>query len=295
MTALASHPADIARPTEAQPARAEAQPHTRTGGSALGLVPSSTTHTGGAQTQHPYEVALQRFEDSDGPKPLAIDAKLQRARKMKAAVMTAARLIDSAPIPGFRTHWLMVTLTLRKGSKIEPRDIEKFITTVRNWLARKHPGYPAPLRYVWVMELMKSGAPHYHVLLNLPVTAWMPKPDRKRWWKLGSTEIAVARHAVAYIAKYASKGVEPGSKPFPKGMRIQGNGGLTKDARRELRWWLAPKWAREAFPDVTLADLRRVVGGFIDRFTDTLAESPWIVILRGGVPHLLRKQPCLNA
>lgn len=295
MTAVASHPADSFSTTGAQRSRAEAQPEGRSGGSALGLVPSSTTHTGGSETLHPYEVALQRFEDSDGPKALPINAKLQRARKMKASVMTAARLIDNAPIPGFRTHWLMVTLTLRKASKLEARDIEKFLTTVRNWLARKHAAYPAPLRYVWVMELTKAGKPHYHVLLNLPVTAWMPKPDRKRWWKLGSSQIEVARHAVAYIAKYASKGVEPDAKPFPKGLRIQGNGGLTKESRRELRWWLAPKWAREAFPDVDLADLRRVVGGFLDRLTGAFAESPWLVVLRGGVPHLLRKQSCLNA
>ena len=283
MTALASHPADIARPTEAQPARAEAQPHAQSGGSALGLVHSSTSDTGG----------------HTGPlvELIPVDSKRQRLRKLKSSVITAARLLDQNPVPGWRTHWLMVTLTLRDDAELMPRDIANFLKAARTWLGRRCPAFDllAGLRYVWVMELTKAGRPHYHVLLNVPASVMFPKPDKRGWWKHGMSKVERARNAVGYVAKYASKGTEPDAAPFPKGLRIHGNGGLTKDARRELRWWLAPKWAREAFPDVTLVDLRRVVGGFIDRFTDTLAESPWIVILRGGVPHLLRKQPCLNA
>ncbi len=146
-------------------------------------------------------------------------------------------------------------------------------------------------RFVWTMELQKNGAPHYHALVLLPVSANLPKPDKQGWWKLGSTNIQRARggirNAVAYIAKYLSKGSDG---VFPKGFRTHGVGGLDKEQTRERRWWLSPKFFRDAFgPD---ADIRVAVGGRINRATGEFLAGLWRVIIIAGSPHLVpRTQP----
>lgn len=86
-----------------------------------------------------------------------------------------------------------------------------------------------------------------------------------------------ARHAVGYLAKYASKFTPECAEAMPHGFRSHGVGGLGDEARRELRWWKSPKEAREVLG--LLADIRKIVGGYMDKLTGAFWPSPWRVIV----------------
>jgi len=130
----------------------------------------------------------------------------------------------------------MITLTYRPGEFWEPNDISNCIKRYREWLARRG----IPLKAVWVAELQKRGAVHYHILIWLPKGVTPPKPDKRGWWKKGSTNCFWARKPVSYITKYASK-EDSKNGGYPKGCRLFGCYGVPIN----LSWWRAPGWLRE--------------------------------------------------
>jgi hypothetical protein len=138
--------------------------------------------------------------------------------------------------------------------------------------------------------MQARGAVHYHVMLWLPYVMGrpfrLPKPDEAGWWPHGMSEIAWARKAAGYLAKYTSKGQDAGDPPFPKGIRISGVGGLDLEGRREHRWWRAPSEAREALG--LAADIRRIAGGRFCALTGLVWESPWRLYLVQGAPYMVR-------
>ena len=219
--------------------------------------------------------------------PIPLDRRAGRQRRMHCSVVTSARLHDEARSQwcgGFRTKWAFLTLTLRPGAKLEARSITGLMKCIRSWMGRTIQWFvdAVGFRCTWVMELTKAGVPHYHALVLLPTSHNLPKPDKQGWWKLGATKIETARNAVGYIAKYASKGTDG---DFPKGMRTHGVCGLDTEQKRERRWWLSPKFFRDAFgPD---ADIRVVKGGRINRVTGEFLAGLWIVICIGGSPHIV--------
>jgi hypothetical protein len=143
-----------------------------------------------------------------------------------------------------------------------------------------------------VLEFQKSGNPHYHLLLWLPLGITLPKPDKRGWWPCGFTKIEWAKNAVGYIAKYASKGdslVQPA-----KGARMHGNGGMTGQALLEQRWWKLPQWLREDH-DVQPSDgVRRAAvgtgGGFVNPNSGEVFKSPWVVFFERGYVYITRRQ-----
>jgi hypothetical protein len=165
-----------------------------------------------------------------------IDGRAARLHRMRRAVVTSARLHQDGLPSGFRAA--MITLTYARGQDWHPRQVSFLLQRCRQWLARRR----RRLRYAWVLELTKAGRPHFHVVLWLPRSIRLPKPDRAGWWPWGSTRIEWARRAVGYLAKYASKGQDT---HYPKGVRIHGAGGFSEAARLERAWWLAPAWVRE--------------------------------------------------
>lgn len=202
---------------------------------------------------------------------------------MRQSVLTAARLLRDAPRRGsFRTKWAMLTLTYAAVDGWDAKDVTRLLAAIREYLRRR--GHP--LRYVWVLELQKRGAPHYHLLLELPKGLTLPKPDKRGWWPHGYTKIEWARHPVGYLAKYASKG--QGLHTFPRGARISGAGGLCPAMRREKRWWLSPSYVREAF-GAEGNPFRRPGGGWIDRSTGELLPAMWAVV--SSRPGLVRLIP----
>jgi hypothetical protein len=150
----------------------------------------------------------------------------------------------------------MLTLTYRGVHDWKPEHIRAALDHLRKWLKRS---YGWSLRYLWVMELQKRGAPHYHVVV------WVPRElapadlhlDARGWWPHGMTNSVRAVAPVRYVMKYVSKFDSPDS--FPKGARCYGIGGLDVVGRSCRRWINWPRFV-QARADVN-TPVHRVRGG----------------------------------
>lgn len=173
-----------------------------------------------------------------------------RLARLRRSVGVSARLLGVGR-PGFRPDWCcMVTLTYRPGVDWKPSHVRAALTHYREWCRRRR----VPCRYVWVAELQKRGAVHYHIACWLPEGMRPPKFDVQGWWPHGSTNRVVARKAVPYLMKYLSKG--SGSMALPDGARGYGVGGLEFAQRRARRWLRLPGFVKarsDVFDDWTLA------------------------------------------
>lgn len=196
-----------------------------------------------------------------------------RLRRMRRSVQIstaehAARLPD-----GFRWQAKFVTLTYRGVADWRPWHVRDYLQRLRVWMRRRR----VDLRYVWVAELQRRGAVHYHLVVWVPHGFRVPLPDSSGMWPHGSSNIQDARHPVAYLAKYASKGTPDGEK-FPPGLRTHGVGGLGAAGRVARAFHMLPAW------------LRKVAGGYVQRVerlkgglyrladTGELVRSPWEVV-----------------
>jgi len=230
----------------------------------------------------------QTFETSDFVAKL--DWERRRFGRMRRVILTAGRLmVDS--FKG-RARWWMVTLTYRDDVQWRPNDIRTFLDAFRKWVSRQ--GFPA--RYLWVLEATQRGRPHYHVLIQLPHRVRMPKPDARGWWKHGFSQRAIARRAVGYLAKYASKA---GRSISWKGARVYGVSGLQGNHRAVLSFWRAPRWVRLAsgacnesghvLEDQIDLPMRRVRGGWSWQQTGEFFSSPYVAKFIGGVLTFLKR------
>lgn len=202
---------------------------------------------------------------------------------MKHGVITAARLLsEQCKRGGFRYQPVMVTLTYDADNAWRARHISGFIQCARDWHRRR--GHR--MRYVWVAEMQERGAVHYHVIFWLPRGLHMPKPDKRGWWPCGSSRIEAARHAVGYVAKYASKGAD--GPAFPRGVRIHAAGGLDLEGKRVARFWRAPSEARQYLGEA--ADIRSIKGGRVCVLTGLFWPSPWRLVRINGTHYMLRME-----
>ena len=219
---------------------------------ALGLVHSSTSDT------------------------VELDTCDLRKKRMRKATITGARLIQhQLSRGGQRTYPVMITLTYAGMDLWHSQHVSVFLKICREWFRRQGKRF----HYCWVAELQQRGAVHYHVLVWMPKGITLPKPDKHGWWPHGMTRIEKARNAVGYMAKYVSK--KATSRPFPKGLRMHGRGGLNNTGRIEMRWWCSPLWVRQWCSNIT--DVRRVTGGgFVCVDTGEWRPSPYEVFLEGG-------------
>lgn len=234
---------------------------------ATGLVSSTTSVPGKQETP--------QFQASKG---FQIDPFKTRANRMRKSLLTTARLhVEETDRGGYRPgFWAFVTFTYRPDVDYSPRHISHVIFRLRKWCAKRK----IDVRYLWCLELTRAGKPHYHLMVRLPHGAWLPKPDKRGWWRHGSTRIEKARNAVGYMAKYASKCTPESVEDMPKGARSHGVGGLQPESRRELRYWRAPSFVRDALG--LQADIRKMIGGYVNRVTGEVYESPWRVLIDGA-------------
>lgn len=203
-----------------------------------------------------------------------------RMKRMRRTLLNSCRMLKHQR-HGFRDKWKMVTLTYGPGRDWKASDVRDYLHRVRKWVGRRRWHFA----YLWVMELHKSGVPHYHVLIRIPYGGTLPKSDEIGWWPHGCTNTVTARNAIGYLAKYASKGTEHGE--FPKGARIHGAAGLTKESRLYVAFWNLPVWMREHLngPIRTI----RLRGGFVVPSTGEFLPSPYEVDIVGGVPLIYLK------
>lgn len=186
----------------------------------------------------------------------AICSRKARVFRMKSAVTEAAKLHEREA--SWQSHRLgrsayrktFITLTYRSVHDWKRCHISEFVKRMRQWMARRS----APCMYVWVGELQKRGALHYHLLVWVPRKLRLPKPDRCGWWPHGMSNIETARNPVGYMVKYATKTRPDDLKRLKPGVRLHGNGGHTPTSRVQLRQSLAPWWLRKLHGQRSLAD-----------------------------------------
>lgn len=245
--------------TTQAPARASAS----AGG--LGLVSNATSGT-------------QADSVASGPvrEKLKINRAAQRIKRMRTAVGHAARLLHfdaHSELSAQRWNKKFLTLTYRDRDGWRPGHFSKFRDALRQWCKRRK----VKCRFVWVAELQERGAIHYHVVVWLPKGKFLPFADAKGWWPHGATNIKTAQSPISYIAKYASKTTADSVHGYPRGARMHGAGGLDPESRRHIRYWQAPFWVRDALSG--RADIRKVQGGYMNKFTGEFLPSPWRVCI----------------
>lgn len=204
-----------------------------------------------------------------------------RLKRMRRTVLNSSRM-HIRQRRGFRDRWLMLTTTYADNTEWQASDLRDCMQRMRMWFKRRGWAFA----YVWVLELTKRGRPHYHVLIRLNVGQRIPHPDSIGWWRKGSTNLEPARNAVGYVAKYASKGGQ--ADEFPKGARIHGAAGLTAESRQYVSFWNLPVWCRESMTEMQPA--KRINGGFVLPLTGEFLPTPYMVISRGGVMLIIKKE-----
>lgn len=202
-------------------------------GPGLVSVPTRSKHA--ADVEHRERSAALRR----ALKATEVDKHRARIARLRRSVGFAARGHAAGDRPGFRPDdVLMLTLTYREDVQWEPQHIKRCLDLCRK--AVKAAG--GRMRYVWVAELQKRGAVHYHVGFWVPHGATLPFFDEVGWWPHGDTKIERARHAVSYFMKYISKGLDAAA--FPSGLRMHGCGGLDHSIRRAKRWLGCPAFVK---------------------------------------------------
>jgi len=171
----------------------------------------------------------------------------------------------------------MLTLTYAAVDGWKPSHIREALAHLRKWLDREHAW---KLRYLWVMELQKRGAPHYHVVVWVPggVSAADLHLDSRGWWAHGFTNAVKAVAPVRYVMKYVSKFDSVHS--FPKGARCYGIGGLDAVGARCRRWINWPTFV-QARADVNTPVARTRGGGWLVAGARYLSEWGVSAIGRG--------------
>jgi hypothetical protein len=245
--------------TTATVGRVGAAPEALPSGAAAGLVYSQTSDT-----------------PTPRPERIQVIPSLSRLTKLHHSVLTAARLHVQSK-PSWRV--VMITPTYAPGESWCSKDITRLVKCIRQWLARRS----IEMRYVWVMEYTKRGAPHYHMLVWLPLGVTLPYPDKRGWWTKGWTNQEWAKNAVGYIAKYASKGSS--LVQYVRGARHHGNGGMDGEALLEQRWWKLPGWMRGlSEPSDRIRRGAKGMGGYVNPETAEVFSSPYeVVFCRGQI------------
>lgn len=216
--------------------------------------------------------------------PFIIDRKKSRLKSLKKGVINGARLHQNELLKDgtwAKHQAVFLTLTYAPDIDWEPYHITGCMKHIRNWCDRRG----IKCRYVWVAEIQESrkrnfgdGAGHcvhYHIMLWIPRSLQLPKPDKQGWWPHGMTKTERARNAVGYIAKYASKGTD---FDFPKGCRLHACGGLNLLSRLERTWWSLPTTIRNMYPDKAGKVRRALGGGWLDHPTGVWFPSLFKII-----------------
>lgn len=179
-------------------------------------------------------------------------------RKLAAACNEVQDWVDMlSRYRGRPTHRrLFTTLTYAENTRGNADDIKGTMRCLREWLRRcGHRMVP----YAWVAELQERGALHYHLVIWLPRALYLPKLDRRGWWKHGSTKVETARNPTGYLVKYASKLQTKDGKRLRKGTRLHGTGGLPPEAREKVRRVMMTRWARTATDAVLDAEFDEMI------------------------------------
>lgn len=227
-----------------------------------------------------------KTKQTTGREVVEIDTYGSRCRRLKKSVQNSAHLLDAhAHTQDTWQRWrrLFVTLTYRSVDDWRASHVRSFTDAVRKWFLRKC--NKTRLRLVWVLELQKRGAVHYHCMIWVRSRDFFPNPAKVGWWPHGfahvlSSKVQINR-PVAYMAKYCSKVTTEQAMSVPKGARMHGVCGLDQEGKRVVRFWRAPLFVRDHFGGK--ADIRKAQGGYMNKLDGEFLHSPWHVsILPSG-------------
>lgn len=202
-----------------------------------------------APPERPQAAGLVPFKTSGPPDSLdcleiSFDPDIvqeRRVKKLRTQIWARGHLHSVNRPKGFRENVWFVTLTYRGVYDWRPRHVSDCLKAVRKWCKRRG----VPFRYVWVAELQRRGALHYHLAIWLPKRIQLPRFDKQGWWPHGMTQRVIAKSGVGYLMKYLSK-ITPAHR-FPKGVRIHGSGGLNQQARDICSWLNLPSWCKQQY------------------------------------------------
>ena len=257
------------------------------GREAAGLVSLSTTCQSGVSGLSVADFMADTIE---------IDHQKARITRMQKSVGMSAKALHHLGAKNQRI-W-MLTLTYRGTNRDwRPEHISRYLDGLRKW--HKSRTGSKKVRYVWVAELQKRGVIHYHVCVWLDNGLTPPKPDscwrmkgQTQWpmWDHGMSNRVRAKHPVAYLMKYASKGTSEGK--FPHGARISGVGGLDEVGRGCRRWVLWPAYVQG---NASIKDRFRPApgGGYINAETGELLRSEFVPT-GGGFTRFVRVRTTLR-
>ncbi|NII74954.1 hypothetical protein FHW84_003551 [Dyella sp. SG562] len=245
-----------------------------------GGVPIASEASEGRAAGAPPELDPYKTKAARPREFLEIDVYSTRVRRLQKAVRNSAHILDSAAHcdeQNVRWRRLFVTLTYAKVEDWKPGHVRDFQRHVRDWFRRKCNG--TRMRMVWVLELQKRGAVHYHCMIWIRARDYFPNPHKAGWWPHGfahvlSSKVTINR-PVSYMAKYASKASLQQAMSVPKGARMYGVCGPTAEGKRVIRWWRAPVFVRDALGGA--ADIRKINGGYMDKNTGEFLASEWKV------------------
>lgn len=138
----------------------------------------------------------------------------------------------------------MYTLTYKDVAGWRPRDVSGCVRWLRAQGARL---------YVWVGELQKRGAVHYHVLALLPPGAmWIKPSENVGGWFHGFTWVTPDVRFPWYVMKYLQKGEGCEKAPkFPAGFRLYG---VSREVVRRMSFENAASYRRAQVPGWLLSD-----------------------------------------
>lgn len=198
------------------------------------------------------------------------DALAARIAKMRRAVWSGVKTAELwAQEEPYRL--IMITLTYRQVGAWKGRQIREFS------LWSKKQGCPG---YVWVAELQKRGAVHYHALVLWPRATRWKMPTFDAGWAHGYTWVTDNVKHPLYIMKYLQKGLsDAATVHFPRGARLYG---ISQSIVRRMPFEYKcnyrdnhlPAWYREGAQDpVTRVSSYRVCGGVA--FGGQKAISPY--------------------
>lgn len=200
---------------------------------------------------------------ADYPDPghfVPVDQRAGRLARLRLHVGLAGHVHGMETAPKGSRPWQawMLTLTYRGLDDWNPRHVSNCLDLLRKWARRQ--GVDR-FRYVWVAELQKRGAVHYHVVVWLPRQLALPKPDKRGWWPHGMTNVVRARKPVSYLCKYLSKGGGIDEQRLPNRARCYGIGGMDRSGRDLRGWHRLPTFLRGAASASERSHYARADGG----------------------------------
>jgi hypothetical protein len=173
-----------------------------------------------------------RFENEDTGEVVSVVSWESRMRRMKRRIKAWGKASPNG------IDYIVVHLTYRPGISWRPLHITEFITVVKKHLKKKLLGY------VWVAEMQRRGAVHYHVVLAVERGEKIPKPDIAGWWSYGSTTVEKKRKPLGYLMDYWRKIRQ--KRGYPKGIRIFAvvwfQWATNGDSRFLTALWSLPSW-----------------------------------------------------